>query len=76
MSDLIERLRGLGAEKRPHIGDEAADEIESLTALVAELGAGLCEAMDWNWLDDGAEEDIPCFNKLQALAKLREKDDE
>jgi hypothetical protein len=51
-------------------------EIESLTALVAELGAGLCEAMDWNWLDDGAEEDIPCFNKLQALAKLREKDDE
>ena len=30
MSDLIERLRAMGAAQRPHIGDEAADEIERL----------------------------------------------
>lgn len=30
MNDLIERLRAMGASQRPHIGDEAADEIERL----------------------------------------------
>ena len=28
-NDLVERLRSLGAAQRPHIGDEAADLIES-----------------------------------------------
>ena len=40
MTDLVERLRALGAAERPHIGDEAADRIEALEAELEDIWRG------------------------------------
>lgn len=46
MSNLIERLRALGAAERPHIGDEAADRIEKLEAELNEANIRVAAVLD------------------------------
>jgi predicted nuclease with TOPRIM domain len=53
MSNLIERLRAMGAAQRPHIGEEAADEIERLQKRVSDA-------------DECIEEQEEMLEELQA----------
>jgi uncharacterized protein YfeS len=75
MSDLVERLRAMGAAQRPHIGDEAADEIERLqkrNALLEDIAVA-AENMTYADAVAGAE---TWGEMKQVLDKLREVGDE
>lgn len=49
--------------------DEKDIQIQELLEKVKALRDGLREAMEWNWLDEGAEDDVPRFEELHKLAK-------
>lgn len=46
---------------------ELADFLDYQVSQIERLRIGLRDAMEWNWLDEDADENIPCFYELHEL---------